>query len=138
MKTTSHLRMFIIVAMMTASACSDPEIAPKTKPGGTTGNQLQEFHTWVTTWSEANGNNFVGLVSAVPNLDMSNAKVSIVLDGITTRVGTYFDVTRLTSGFYSSEGYFWANAENNILLLNYVGQSPTSKPPFPLEVIIEY
>jgi hypothetical protein len=141
MKTTSHLRMFIVVTMMTAAACTEQEIVPTTKGPGTPSNQssTHEYHTAVTTWSKADvGSNFVGLVSAVPNIDLSKATISVVGNGKTRRVDTYLDVTRLTIAHAANEGYMWASTQNNILLLNFVGQTPASLPPFPLEVIIVY
>ncbi|HMG93365.1 MAG TPA: hypothetical protein VK589_25080 [Chryseolinea sp.] len=143
MKTTSHLRMFTIIAMMTASACSEPEVVPttKSKTGGTSSSQIsnREFHTTVTTWSRADvGSTFVGLVSTVPNVDLSKATISVIGNGKTTRVETYLDVTRLTMAQSANESYMWPSTKNNILLLNFVGQTPASLPPFPLDVIIVY
>ena len=141
MKTTSHLCMFIVVSMMTAAACTEPEIVPTTKGPGTPSHQSSttEYHTTVTTWSKADvGSTFVGLISEVPNVDLSKATISIVGNGKTTRIDTYLDVTRLQMAHSAQESYMWATIKNNILLLNYVGQTPASLPPFPLDVIIVY
>ena len=138
MKTTSHIRMFIVATMMTAAACSDPEIAPATGPHTPPGNiSNREFHTTVTTWSQPGGGNSVGLVQAVPQIDLSKARITAVGNGKTIKVDTFLDVTKL-SNTGSNADYFWASVQNNILLLNFVGQTPTSLPPFPLDVIIVY
>ena len=131
--------MYIIAAMMTATACSEPDVAPTTKPPGAPGNQSsnREYYAAVTTWSQ-NGNNFVGLVSAVPIFDLTKATISVVGNGTTTRIDTFLDVTRLTMAHSAKESYMWASTKNNILLLNFVGETPASLPPFPLEVIIVY
>jgi hypothetical protein len=139
MKPSSHLHMYIIAAMMTAAACSEPEVVPTTKPPVAPGSQNsnREYHSAVTTWSQ-DGNNFVGLVSAVPNFDLKKATISVVGNGKTTRIDTYLDVTRLAMAHSAKESYMWASTKNNILLLNFVGDTPASLPPFPLEVIIVY
>jgi hypothetical protein len=138
MKTTSHLRMFIVVAMMTASACSEPEVLPIIKAPAIPGNQssTSEIHTSVTTWSRGYSGSFVGLVSAVSNLDLSRATISVVGNGKKTRIDPYFDSSKMTLALDANEGYIWASVQDNILLLNYVGPTSTSLPPFPLDVII--
>jgi hypothetical protein len=138
MKTTSHLRMFIIVTMMTAAACSEQEIVPTTKGSVTSSNQssTHEYHTSLTTWSRADvGSTFVGLVSSVPDFDLSKATIFVVGNGKTNTIDTFLDVTRLQMAHSAQESYMWATTKNNILLLNYVG---ASLPPFPLEVVIVY
>jgi hypothetical protein len=138
MKTTSHIRMFIVVTMMTAAACSDPEIVPGTGPHTLLGNNSnREFHTTVTTWSRPDGSNYVGLVQSVPAFDLSKARITALGNGKTIKVDTILDETKLTNTG-SNEDYFWASVQNNILLLHYVGATPTSLPPFPLDVIIVY
>jgi len=139
MKTTSHLRMFIVVTIMTAAACSEQEIVPKTKVPVTSGNQSsdREYHTSVTTWN-GEGGSFVGLVSQVPNLDLTKVGITVVGNGITTGIDPYFDASRLTWAQAANEGYICASTRNNILLLNYIGATPASLPPFPLDVIIVY
>ena len=131
--------MFIVAMMMTATACSDPEIAPgtgSTTPPGNISNR--EFHATVTTWSQpGGGSNYVGLVQAVPQFDLSTARITAVGNGQTIKVDTFLDVTKL-SNTGSKADYYWASVQNNILLLNFVGQTPTSLPPFPLDVIIVY
>ena len=140
MKTTSQLRMYIVAAMMTAAACSEPEVLPITKPPVTPGNQssTSEFHTSVTTWSKGYTGTFVGLVSAVPNLDLLKATISVVGNGKKTRIDPFFDSSKMTLALDANEGYIWASVQNNILLMNYVGPTTTSVPPFPLDVIIVY
>ena len=127
MKTTSHIRMFIVVAMMTAAACSEPEVLPITKAPVGPGNQSpnNEFHTSVTTWNRGYSGSFVGIVSAVPNLDLSKATISVVGNGKKTRIDPYFDSSKFTLAIDSNEGYIWASFQNNILLLNYVGPTAT-------------
>jgi hypothetical protein len=141
MKTTSRFRMYIVAALMTASACSEQEVVPtnKTKTGGTSSSQIsnREFHTTVTTWSRPDGSNYVGLVQVVPEFDLSKSRITAVANGKTIKVDTFLDVTKL-SNTGSSGDYFWASVQNNILLLNYVGATPASLPPFPLDVIIVY
>jgi len=140
MKATSSLRFIITVAVMMATACSDPEIVPAVKPVGTSSNQIpnREFHTAVTTWSQPDGSNFVGLVSNAPSFDLSKARISVVENGKKIAVDGELNISRLTWLHSRNEGYFWATIKNNILLLNYAGSTSTSRPPFPLEVIIVY
>jgi hypothetical protein len=140
MKITSHIRMFIVIAMMTATACSEPEVLPITKPPVSPGNQSpnSEIHTAVTTWSRGYSGTFVGIVSAVSNLDLSKATISVVGNGKKTRIDPYFDSSKFTLAIEANEGYIWASFQNNILMLNYVGPTETSVPPFPLDVIIVY
>jgi ABC-type glycerol-3-phosphate transport system substrate-binding protein len=139
MKTTPHLRMYIIAALMTASACSEPEVVPTNKTGGTSSSQIsnREFHTTVTTWSRPDGSNYVGLVQSVPAFDLSKSRITAVGNGKNIKVDTFLDETKLTNTG-SNEDYFWASVQNNILLLHYVGATPTSLPPFPLDVTIVY
>ncbi|HMG91564.1 MAG TPA: hypothetical protein VK589_16015, partial [Chryseolinea sp.] len=127
----------IIVAVMMSTACSDPEIEPA---GGTSSNQFptRQFHTAVTTWSQPDGSYFVGLVSNAPSLDLSKSKISVVENGKRIAVDSDFNISRLSWLHSRNEGYFWATTKNNILLLNYAGSTSTSRPPFPLEVIIVY
>ena len=140
MKATSSLRFIITVAVMMATACSDPELVHAVKPVGTSSNQIQnrEFHTAVTTWSQPDGSYFVGLVSNVPSLDLSKTRISVVENGKKIGVDGDFDISRLSWLNSRNEGYFWATTNNNILLLHYAGSTSTSTPPFPLEVIIVY
>src|SRR5688572_13244622 len=96
MKTTSHLRMFIVVATMTATACSDPEIVPGPITHGTFVNNIsnREFRTTVTTWSRPDGS-YIGLVSSIPEFDLSKSTITVVGNGKTIRVDTFLDVSRL-------------------------------------------
>ena len=137
--------MFIVIAMMTASACSEPEIVPaaitkpKPKPAPPSSIQIsnREFRSTVTTWSQPDGNNYVGIVQAVPQFDLTKARITVVGNGKTTVVDNFPDVTKLSNA--GSHGdYYWATIQNNILLLHYVGPTTTSLPPFPLDVIIVY
>ena len=132
--------MFIVIAMMTATACSEEEVVPTTAPRTPSNpSSTREYHTAVTTWSKADvGSNYVGLVSAVPNIDLSKATISVVGNGKTTRIDPYFDSSKLTLAIDANEGYIWASFQNNILLMNYVGPTATSVPPYPLDVIIAY
>ena len=54
----------------------------------------------------------------------------------TTTIDSFLDVRRLTMTHGFKENYYGASTQNNILLLNFVGQTPTSLSPFPLEVTI--
>lgn len=138
MKTTSYFPVFITVVVMTTTACSDLEILPSVKPVGASNTQTQnrEFHTTVTTWGQPDGSYFVGIVSNVPSVDLSKTRISVVNNGKVTSVDNVLDVNKLA--WVQPEGYFWAKVQNNILLLNYIGSTPTSLPPFPLDVIIAY
>jgi hypothetical protein len=130
--------MFIVATMMTAAACSEEEIVRPGPPGPPmppTSNR--EFHTTVTTWSRPDGSSYVGLVQSVPAFDLSKARITAVGNGKTIKVDTILDETKLTNTG-SNEDYFWASVQNNILLLHYIGATPTSLPPFPLDVIIVY
>ena len=140
MKATSSLRFIITVAVMMATACSDPEIVPAVKPVGTSSNQIQtrEFHTAVTTWSQPDGRYFVGLVSTVLSFDLSKSRISVVENGKRIGVDGDLDINKLAWLNSRNESYFWATTNNNILLLHYAGSSSKSMPPFPLEVIIVY
>ena len=132
--------MLIVATTITAVACSDPEIVPTTVKGtGTTSSQIgnREYHTTVTTWSRPDGGNFVGLVQSVPEFDISKSRIVAVGNGKTMKVDTFLDVTKLKNPG-ATEGYFWASTFNNVLILNYVGPTPSSLPPFPLDVIIVY
>jgi len=130
--------MFIVIAMMTATACSEQEIVPGTgTPGPPPTTSNREFHTSVTTWSRPDGSNYVGLVQAIPEFDLSKARITGFANGKTIKVDTFLDATKLTNTG-SNQDYIWASVKNNILLLNYIGATPTSLPPFPLDVMIVY
>jgi len=133
--------MFILIVMMTATACSEPEIVPTTKikhvSTSSTQTSNHEFHSTVVTWTRPDGRNYVGPVQSTPEFDLSKSKITVVGNGITIRVDTFLDVTKL-SNTGSNADYFWASIQNNILILNYVGATTTSVPPFPLDVIIVY
>ena len=135
--------MFIVAAMMTVAACSEPEVVPKaTKPAGTSHNQIgtRVFHTEVTTWDRPDGSPYVGVVSTIPDFDLWDSRITVIGNNMTANVDNYLDVAKLTYITYygSMEGYFWASIENNILLLHFVGPTPDSTPPFPLTVKIVY
>ena len=106
MKTTSHVRMFIVIAMMTASACSEPEIVPwlpevkpKLRPPS---NQIsnREFHSTVITWTQPDGGNYVGPVQAAPEFDLSKARITAVGNGQTIKVDTFLDVTKVVKHWF--------------------------------------
>ena len=130
--------MFFVVTMITATACTEPEIGPGSGTNGGHGNfSNRQYLTTVTTWTRPDGGNYVGLVQSVPQFDLSKAQITAVANGKTIKVDTYVNMAKL-SNTGSNEDYFWASVQNNILLLNYVGSTPTSLPPFPLDVIIVY
>ena len=132
--------MLIVATTITAVACTDPEIVPATVKGtGTTSSQIgtREFRTTVTTWSRPDGSNYVGLVQSIPEFDLSKSRIVAVGNGRTIKVDTFLDVTKVKNPG-ATEDYFWASTFNNVLVLNFVGQTPSSLPPFPLDVIIVY
>jgi hypothetical protein len=91
----------------------------------------------VITWTRPDGRNYVGPVQGAPEFDLSKSKITAVGNGETIKVDTFLDVTKISSTG-SSGDYFWASVQDNILFLNYVGATPASLPPFPLDVIIVY
>ena len=140
MKTTSYLRILIASLTMTAIACSDPIEEPPVSPPG--GNPIQsdhgEFHTSVTTWARGDGGRFMGLVSQMPETDLSNVDVYVVKDG--KRIWVYGQLT--SSSVYETDDtqgdFFTATIKGNVLMLSYTGTTAAPSPPFPLDVIIVY
>lgn len=128
MKTRSIQRVLVAAVVMTAIACTDPLEKEDPRPATTTKN---DFHTSVTTWSTSENNDFVGLVSLVPNTDLTKAKIFVLRDNIKVQIYDYpyqeiFD------------GYIWTTLKNNIILLNYRGLGANPKPPSPLDLNIVY
>ena len=137
MKTTSYLRIFIASLAMTAIACSDP-IEDPLKGGGTNVQSSQtEYYTSVTTWVQGTDGRFTGLVTQTPATNLATADVFVVRDGKRIRVDRWETANEPDANYISGE-YFWATIRNNVLLLNYIGKTTASPPPFPLEVIIVY
>jgi len=130
--------MFIVATIMTATACSDPfvDATKRTTPGN---NQIQttEFHTEVTMWYRNDDNGFMGLVSQTPNTDLSKAKIYGVKNGNKVLIQNFPDVTRIEAYTEMYSDYLWANVRNGVLMLYFDG-GPSSTPPFPFEIIIEY
>ncbi len=141
MKTTSYLRIFVTSLTMIAFACSDPMEESQVQPP-VGGNAIQtdhgEFHTSVTTWVRGDGGRFMGLVSQMPNTDLSNVDVYIVKEG--KRIWVYGQLT--SSSPYETDDtqgeFFTAFIRGNVLMLSYAGKTAASTPPFPLEVIVVY
>lgn len=163
MKTSYYLRMFTIVATVSAFACSDNDPVPvpipipitdsNKVPTGNSGAyesgpagylatsvsqyQNQEFHTWVTTWTSAENNTYVGLVAQVPMYCYSTQRISVISNGHTTLVDLFgpWTMPKIDS---LQDDYIWATLQSNVMLLHFKGISPQSVPPFPLEVFIPY
>jgi len=77
MKTTSCLHIFVVAATMTAIACSEPDETEEPKPrrsqasvknvppqNNLTPIPVSKFYTDVTTWTQTDSTNFIGLVSS--------------------------------------------------------------------------
>jgi hypothetical protein len=137
MKTTLYLRIFIVLVTMTAIACSESDIAPTNK-GGSTQFQPSEFYTNVATWTPIGGGTFIGLVSTQPYIDLSTVAVFVVSRGERIPIDRQPDASKMLEDQAMFDGYFYASIHNDVLQLNYVGKTAASKPPFPLEVILEY
>jgi len=129
--------MYIVVAMMTASACTDP-FADVPKPPTTGNNQIQttEFHTSVTMWLRNDDYGFVGLVSTIPHTDLSKAEFYAVQNGQKIFIASPY-ATNIPAYREMYEGYLWANVHDNVLMLYFNG-GPSSTPPFPLDIVIVY
>jgi hypothetical protein len=142
MKTTLYLRIFVVIVTMTAIACSETEVTPT--PGRPTGgNPIQsshfEYHTSVTTWAQGDDGKYIGLVTQTPvNTDLSKVNVFVVKDGKRISIDRELDATSVITSHNLYGEYYWASYQNNVLLLNYIGMTAASTPPFPLEVIIVY
>ena len=137
MKTASYLRIFIVLATMIVIACSEPDVAPTTKGGG---QQIQtnQYYTNVTTWTTVGRGTFIGLVSTQPYIDLSKASVFIVSQGQRITVERQPDASKMLEDRAMFDGYFYASVQSDALMLNYIGNTVASKPPFPLEVILAY
>jgi hypothetical protein len=134
MKTTSYIRIFIVIVTMSVIACSEPEIAPSVtkKPQPLPAN---EYYTSVTTWTPAGDGSFIGLVSTMRPFDLSKAAVFVVAQGQRISMNGQSKASNLPDLI---DGYMSASVQNNVLLLNFVGRTEASRPPFPLEVIFVY
>ena len=138
MKTTSYLRIFIASVTMTAIACSDPidvDTGPGPSPGPT---DHGEYHTSVMTWVRNDGGNLIGLVTETPDTDLSTVDVFVVKQGQRISVHNQFDHYSMLAAHDTYGEYFWASSRNSVLMLNYIGKTADSEPPYPLEVIIVY
>ena len=80
----------------------------------------------------------MGLVSTQPYIDLSTVSVFIVSQGKRITVERQPDASKMLEDQAMFDGYFFASVQNDALMLNYVGKSVASKPPFPLEVILAY
>ena len=143
MKTASYLRISVALVTMTAIACSDPieeSIIPPPPPtaGGTNIQTSHgEYHTSVTTWTHEYDGKYVGLVTQTAG-DLSTADVFMFKNGERISIDREFDATSVQTSFSTYGEYMWATYRNNVLLLNYIGMTEASTPPFPLDVIIVY
>ena len=133
MKTASYLRIFIATATMTAFACSDP-MEPIIGQIPTHG----EYHTGVSTWVRNDDGKFMGLVTQTPDTDLSTVAVLVVKDGKRISIHQQYDEYSKLSALATHGEYFWASYRNSVLLLNYIGKTAESEPPYPLDVIIKY
>ena len=127
MKTTSHLRIFVVVATITAIACTEPDVFTKQPPTGTNYVPLKEFHTSVTTWQKGENGNYNGIISQTPVTDLTKVQLFWLRNG-----------QRLEINGYHDDVYISATVRQNIFLVNYIAKTPNSAPPFPFEVIIVY
>ena len=138
MKTASYLRISVALVTMTAIACSDPievpKILPPTDPGN---NDHGEYHTGVTTWTHEYDGKYIGLVTQTAG-DLSTADVFVLKNGDRISIDREFDAINVETSFSTYGEYIWASYRNDVLLLNYIGMTEVSKPPFPLNVIIVY
>lgn len=142
MKTTSHLRIFVVVVTMTAFACTEPDVVPTQTQKTTTGNNNyvppSEYHSTVTTWQKVQEGYYNGIITQTPVTDLSKATLYWVRNGERVLIDTDQDVSKLEMYQASFDGYMWASVRGNILLINFVAKTPNSRPPFPLDVIIVY
>ena len=132
MKTASYLRILIALVTMIAIACSEPNI----RPSG--GSSRSEYHTSVTSWVRNDGGNLMGLVTETPDTDLSTVDVFVVKQGQRISVHNQFDHYSMLAAHDTYGEYFWASYRNSVLMLNYIGKTAESEPPYPLEVIIVY
>jgi hypothetical protein len=140
MKTASFLRLSVALLMMTAISCSDPieqVIPPPPPPPPPISTDHGEYHTSVTTWTHQYDGKYVGLVIQTAG-DLSTVDVFILKNGKRISIDREFDATNVQSSFNTDGEYIWATHQNNVLLLNYIGMTEASTPPFPLDIIIVY
>jgi len=80
----------------------------------------------------------MGLVSQMPDTDLSNVDVYVLKDG--KRIWVYGQLTSSSvDETDDTQGdFFTATIKGNVLMLSYAGNTAASTPPFPLEVIIVY
>ena len=140
MKTASYLRISVALVTIAVIACCDPVEEPTVNRSKGNQNQINhgEYHTTVTTWTHGDDGNYVGLVTQTPVTDLSKVDVFFVKNFRRIPVDKQFDIMRLQSTHNANEEYFWFSYENNVMLLNYIGLTAASTPPYPLEVIIVY
>jgi len=140
MKTASYLRIFIASLTMTAISWSDPIDESTNPPGGGLNVQTShgEYHTGVMTWVRNDGGNLIGLVTETPDTDLSTVDVFVVKQGQRISVHNQFDHYSMLAAHDTYGEYFWASSRNSVLMLNYIGKTADSEPPYPLEVIIVY
>ena len=151
MKTTSCLHIFVVVATMAAIACSEPDETEEPKPrrsqasvknvppqNNLTPIPVSKFYTDVTTWTQTDSTNFIGLVSVLPYIPWSWTKLYGIHNDREILIDGQFDSKKVAAAQAMYGGYFWAKVQSNILIINYAGATPDSVPPFPLQIIIEY
>jgi len=141
MKTSFYQRMFIVVATVSAIACTEPDIFDNGRqiqpgPQGNSAKQTGVYRTSVTTWMYKENNYYIGLVAHVPT-NFWEGKVTVVEDGNRISVDTYFDADNMPTFPTTYGNYYWATRQNNLMMLHYVGPR-TSPPPFNLEVVITF
>ena len=137
MKATSYIRIFITVAVMIATACSEPEIVPQPTYSGNPQIQPTEFHTWVTSWQGDADQGFTALVGAAPHTDLSKAKFYWIQYEQKVLIETLPDATKIPTYMEMYEWYLWVSVDNNELMVYFKGGSST-QPPTPLEIVVEY
>ena len=141
MKTAPYLRISVASLTTKAIACSDPNEPviphPTPYPGSNIPTDHGEYHTSVTTWTHECYGKFVGLLTQTAG-DLSTADVFVLKNGERIPVDREFDATSGQASFSTYGEYIWASYRNDVLLLNYIGMTEVSTPPFPLDVIIVY
>lgn len=135
--------MFVVVATMTALACTEPDVftQPPPPPGGNHQSSTQEFHSSVTTWQRTQNGSltfFDGIISQTPVTDLTKAQLFWIRNGQRIAIETLMDVAPSQMYQQMYDGFIWASVRNNIFTVNYIAKTPNSTPPFPFEVIIVY
>ena len=141
MKTTLYFRILVALVAMSAIACDPDPIEPliTTTPNPPAQPSYSEYQTSVTTWVKGDDGRFMGLVTQTPpDTDLSTVTVFVVRNGKRMSVEKELDATSVMESQAMYGEYFWFSHKNNVLLLNYIGQTVESPPPFPLDVIIVY